>query len=143
MPPVATEINETTVASALQSPEATLVADDQGRYVAGNDAACRLLGYTRDELLELSVWDLTPKPHEVDGLILWKEFIEVGFQAGVYWLACRDGSLKEIAYRAKANIVPGRHVSRLVPHPSLNQPFERSRFQGGPVTDPQGESTVS
>jgi PAS domain S-box-containing protein len=122
------EILESTDASALESPDATLVADDRGRYVAANESACRLLGYSREELLQLSVWDLTPDPHEVEGLILWKEFIEVGVQAGVYWLARKDGSLVEVAYQARANVTPGRHVSRLVPHDSLNKPFERSRF---------------
>jgi len=91
-PSMSGEITESSIASALASPDATLVADDQGRYVAANDAACRLLGYTREELLQLSVWDLTPDPHEVEGLILWKEFIEIGAQAGVYWLKRKDGS---------------------------------------------------
>jgi PAS domain S-box-containing protein len=127
-PSMSGEITESSIASALESPDATLVADDQGRYVAVNDAACGLLGYTREELLRLSVWDLTPDPHEVEGLILWKEFIEVGAQAGVYWLARKDGSSIEVAYQARANVTPGRHVSRLVPHDSLNKPFERSRF---------------
>lgn len=125
---MAGEIGESSVASALESPDATLAADDKGRYVAVNEAACQLLGYSREELLQLSVWDLTPDPHEVEGLILWKEFIEVGAQAGVYWLARKDGSLVEVAYQARANVAPGRHVSRLVPHDSLNEPFERSRF---------------
>ena len=96
------EITERSVASALASSDATMVADDEGRYVAVNDAACRLLGYSRQELLALSVWDLTPDPHEVEGLILWKEFIEVGAQAGVYWLARKDGTLVEVAYQARA-----------------------------------------
>ena len=115
------------VAAALRSPEAALVADDHGRYVAVNDAACRLLGYSRDELLGMNVWDLTPKPHELDGLVLWKEFIEVGVQAGVYWLLRRNASLVEVSYRAKANVEPGRHVSLLVPHDSVNTPFESPR----------------
>ncbi len=127
-PSLSEEIHENSINSALASPEATLVADDQGRYVAANEAAGRLLGYTREELLQLSVWDLTPDPHEVEGLILWKEFIEVGVQAGVYWLARKDGSLVEVAYQARANVAPGRHVSRLVPHDSLSEPFEPSRF---------------
>jgi PAS domain S-box-containing protein len=122
------EIDETSIASALASPDATLVANDEGRYLAANDTACRLLGYSREELVQLSVWDLTPDPHEVEGLILWKEFIEVGAQAGVYWLKRKDGSPIEVAYQARANVAPSRHVSRLVPHDSLNEPFERSRF---------------
>lgn len=131
-PAMSAAIPESSDASALRSPDATLVADDQGRYVAVNDAACLLLGYSREEVLQLSVWDLTPDPHQVEGLILWKEFIEIGAQAGVYWLARKDGSLVEVAYQARANVTPGRHVSRLVPHDSLNKPFERSRFPPRP-----------
>jgi PAS domain S-box-containing protein len=116
------------VDAALASAEAVLVADDQGRYVAANDAAGELLGYTAEELVELSVWDLTPGANELDGLLLWQDFIGLGFQAGVYWLARKDGSLIEVAYRATANVAPGRHVSQLSRHDSLNAPFERSRF---------------
>src|SRR5829696_1124260 len=35
-----------------------LLSGDDLRYVAANDAACTLLGYTRDELLELSMTDV-------------------------------------------------------------------------------------
>jgi PAS domain S-box-containing protein len=108
------------------------MADDQGRYIEANDAACDLLGYTRDELLELSVWDLTPGANELDGLMLWQEFITLGFLAGVYWLTRKDGSLVEAAYQATANAGPGVHVSRLTPHDSLNEPFERSRLPRQP-----------
>ena len=34
------------------APVAILVADDEMRYVAANQYACELLGYTREELLE-------------------------------------------------------------------------------------------
>jgi len=40
--------------------DAILVADSAGRYIDANRAATELLGYQRDELLEMSVGDLTP-----------------------------------------------------------------------------------
>jgi len=116
--------------AALASSEPVLVADDRGQYIAANDAASELLGYTREELIALSVWDLTPGANELDGLLLWQDFIGMGFQAGVYWLAGKDGSLIEVAYQAPANVPPGRHVSELRRHDSINAPFERSRFPG-------------
>ena len=33
------------------APVAILVSDEEGRYVAANEHACELLGYTREELL--------------------------------------------------------------------------------------------
>jgi PAS domain S-box-containing protein len=39
-----------------------LVSDDTLRYVAANSAACKLLGYTRDQLLQLRVPDVVDGP---------------------------------------------------------------------------------
>ena len=39
---------------------AVFVWDDDRTYVAVNQAACKLLGRTRDEILKLRVGDLTP-----------------------------------------------------------------------------------
>ena len=41
------------------APDAVLVMDAQGRYIDANEAACALTGYTRAELLELRIGDLT------------------------------------------------------------------------------------
>jgi PAS domain S-box-containing protein len=40
--------------------DAILLADDRGRYVDANPAACTLLGYDREELLQRGVLDVTP-----------------------------------------------------------------------------------
>ena len=40
--------------------DAILIVADDGRYADANPAACALLGYSHAELLQLSVWDLTP-----------------------------------------------------------------------------------
>ncbi len=46
-----------------RAPIGVLVADRTGRYVEANDAALDQLGYTREELLSLSVYDLTSRGH--------------------------------------------------------------------------------
>jgi|SRR5947207_620474 PAS domain S-box-containing protein len=43
------------------APVAVFVADEQGQFVAVNQAACVLLGYDRGELLQLSVTDIAPE----------------------------------------------------------------------------------
>ncbi|MCB9558516.1 MAG: PAS domain S-box protein [Deltaproteobacteria bacterium] len=42
------------------SPVAIFVTDKSGRYLDANPAACTMLGYTREELLSLSITDLLP-----------------------------------------------------------------------------------
>ncbi len=111
-----------------QPHEAKLVADDRGSYVDCNDIACSLLGYTRDEILGKSVWDLTPDGNQVEGLLLWQEFISRGSDAGVYWLNRKDGTLVEVAYHALANVEPGRHVSWLRVLSPARDPFPKSKL---------------
>lgn len=89
------------------------MADDRGNYVDANEAASRVLGYSREELLSMSVWDLTPGTRELDGLTLWQEFIRSGQQSGEYVVKRKSGGLLKLHYRARANIEPGRHESLL------------------------------
>ncbi len=42
------------------APEGIFVADAAGRYLDVNPAACRLVGYSRSELLKMSIHDLVP-----------------------------------------------------------------------------------
>ena len=42
-----------------QAPDAILVVDREGFYIDANPAACVLTGYTRDELLQMRIGDLT------------------------------------------------------------------------------------
>ena len=42
-----------------QAPDAILVVDSEGHYINANPAACVLTGYTRDELLQMRIGDLT------------------------------------------------------------------------------------
>src|SRR5215211_4619890 len=46
-------------------PASVLIVDNSSRYVAANDCACALTGYSRDELLRKAIIDLTP-PHGVE-----------------------------------------------------------------------------
>jgi PAS domain S-box-containing protein len=48
----------------LTAGSAVLVSDDEGRYLAVNDAACRLLGYTRAEFNTLNARMVTARGEE-------------------------------------------------------------------------------
>jgi PAS domain S-box-containing protein len=92
-----------------------LAADNTGRYVAANARATALTGYSRGELLQMSVRDLTPAMrHDASGE-LWRRFIQAGAQSGDYVLERRDGTSVSVHYAAYASVAPGVHVSVLTP----------------------------
>ncbi len=93
--------------------EAILLMDDAGRYVDANPAACQLLGYDREELLGLTVADVTPAVDRERIPELMRQFFAAGIQHGEYALACKDGSTRDVEYRAIANILSGLHLSVL------------------------------
>ena len=45
-----------------QAPALVFVADENMHYIAVNRTACETLGYTRDELVSLSVTDIAVAP---------------------------------------------------------------------------------
>lgn len=57
-----------------EAPDGIFLADLSGRYIDVNSAACRMLGYTRDELLSKTIMDLIPQ-EDVSRLIHDKELM--------------------------------------------------------------------
>jgi len=90
-----------------------LAADNTGRYVAANTSATTLTGYSRDELLTMSVRDLTPAMRHDSAGELWNRFIQAGSQAGDYVLVRKDGTPVSVHYTAYASVAPGVHISLL------------------------------
>jgi len=90
-----------------------MVADNDARYVAVNEAAARLTGYSREELLVSSVWDITPPGDVADGKTAWRQFLKDGEFDGLYRLMRKDGSLVWVHSIAVAHLVRGLHVSAL------------------------------
>ena len=94
-------------------PTSVLIADDNGRYVAVNDEACVLTGYSRAELLRKAIIDLTP-PNAVDICErLWDSFVRTTKQHGFYQIRRKDGSVVNVKYCAYMDLAPGIHISFL------------------------------
>jgi two-component system sensor kinase FixL len=93
--------------------DAILLADDQGRYIDANPAACDLTGYTREELLRLTAEELTAPAHRDDARQHWQAFLRAGKQGGDCLLRHKDGHIISVEYRAVAHIEPGIHLSVL------------------------------
>ncbi len=74
-----------------QAPDAVFVADIAGRYTDVNAAACRMLGYTRDEILAMTIVDLLP-PEDVGRLSQQREqLLEGDIKVGEWTLCRKDG----------------------------------------------------
>jgi PAS domain S-box-containing protein len=79
--------------------DAILVADEQGRYTDANSAAVMLLGYTRDELLTMSVADVTALEPAVE----YERFVDDGAWAGEIELRRKDGV--SVLVEARASVI--------------------------------------
>ena len=86
------------------APAAVLVADDDGRYVAVNSAACRMLGYDRRELLGLGVSDVACYPEAQDE---FAELLATRTLSGTSRLRRKDGSEVAFVYRAGETTIAG------------------------------------
>jgi len=94
--------------------DAIVLADDQGRYIEVNAAACELSGYTRDELLGMQPGDLAgPDQQPVEVANQFDEFVRAGTDTGTFTLRHKDGHVVETEYRAVSDIQPGVHLSVL------------------------------
>lgn len=91
-----------------------LVADERMRYLAASDAACDLLGYSRDELLRLTVPDLVV---ETEAAAMYDEFVRTGAQRGRITLRRKDGRHVAATYEARETSIGGLtyYVSMLSP----------------------------
>jgi PAS domain S-box-containing protein len=89
------------------APIPIVVIDDEGEYVAVNDAACQVSGYPRDELVELGPWELTVSPKEDPSADLTTR---PGICGGQALIRCKDGALKNVAFEAATSTAEGRPV---------------------------------
>jgi PAS domain S-box-containing protein len=111
-------------------PVAILVANNHARYVDANRAATLLTGYSRHELLERSVWDLTPASQRSNGRSQWEAFLKRGELSGSYTLKPKTGRVIHASFFAAANVLPGLHVSALTTASliaQLRRPATRAR----------------
>lgn len=74
-----------------------LVADNRMGYLAVSDGACRLLGYTRAELLAMEVPEVVA---ESDAAERYQKMISDGRQTGRITLVAKDGRRIKATYEA-------------------------------------------
>src|SRR3954468_4739038 len=84
------------------------------RYLAASDSACRMLGYSLDELLLMRVTDVVK---ETDAQQRYRRMIEGGLQEGEITLLRKDGRPVTARYVAREAQAEGLtyYVSELTP----------------------------
>lgn len=84
---------------------AAFVFEDDEHYVAVNDAACALTGYTRAELLELPLRELSAQPERT---LRNLQRVSAGTrEGGKAKLRRKDGTVIEVRYRATRTSIAG------------------------------------
>lgn len=92
-----------------------LIADDQRRWVTGNDAACELLGVQREEIPWRRMDDFTPPEERPRLEQQWEAFLASGAAEGWYELYVPDRGPVPMEFSATANVLPARHLSVFIP----------------------------
>jgi PAS domain S-box-containing protein len=91
--------------------DAILLVNDDAQFIDANPAACALFGRSRDQMLTLKVWDITPPAGLAEGLESWTTFRAEGSLEGEYHILTGDDSIREVEYRAVAGVLPGVHLA--------------------------------
>ena len=81
--------------------EYVVFADRERRWVEVSDGICRLLGYSRTELLGRTIDELAAPELKEDVPTRFENFVRDGFQQGTYALRHRTGRRVPIAYKAR------------------------------------------
>jgi PAS domain S-box-containing protein len=87
-------------------PPAQAETDSTRRYTYVNDAACELLGYTREELLSMRIDDIS-FPSGAHVKPMYTQFVENGDMRGIFALRRKSGEV--IWVRFQADMTDGRY----------------------------------
>jgi PAS domain S-box-containing protein len=91
--------------------DAMILADDYGRYLDVNQAACDLFGYSREQMLAMSVGDLITAQSS-GAKEQYQKYIQAGRETGEFSFVRADGVTQIAAYSA-CRLTPGQHLSIL------------------------------
>ena len=93
--------------------DAIILADDRGRCVDANPAACRLFDIPREQLLGTTTEDWVPDAERPVAAAMWQRLLAEGALDEQGILARHDGRRLFVDIRAVANVLPGLHLGVL------------------------------
>jgi PAS domain S-box-containing protein len=93
--------------------DALVLMDDEGHFIDANPAACRLFGYSLEEMLGLDAYEIIPENSRELRTQFFDELLELGQKSGHFDVVCKDRAICWVEYNAVANILPGVHLFAL------------------------------
>ena len=107
------------------TPPAQVEVDSTRRFVAVNDSACELLGYSRQELLSMRIDDISfPTGAHVSPM--FQQFLRDGKMHGIFALRRKCGEVIRIRFESQQ--VEGRSIATWTHYEVWDNP-EQSRLQ--------------
>jgi PAS domain S-box-containing protein len=98
---------EVLAAAIDEAPVCVFVADEEMRYVAVNAYACKLLGFSEDELLTMRVSDVASYPEAPRE---YETMRKTAYLRGVSRVHCKDGDVVSLHYVAGEVEVAGERL---------------------------------
>ncbi|MFC6938522.1 PAS domain S-box protein [Salinirubellus sp. GCM10025818] len=117
--------------------DAMLIADDDGRYIEVNDAACELFGLDREALLGRRIEEFAPEGFDFEAA--WREFQATERERSTFPLVRPDGEVRTVEYAATTDVLPGEHLSILRESAADADP----RTETGTEGEREGEQSAS
>lgn len=90
------------------NPPALVEVNEERRYVNVNESACELLGYTREEFLQLRIDDVS-YPSGAHASPMFERYREEGAMRGLYAVKSKSGEVLWIRYHS--TVENGRMVA--------------------------------
>jgi PAS domain S-box-containing protein len=109
-----------------------LIWNNARQCVDVNAAGCELLGYSYEEMLGLTIDEVSSVDLRATVPERWAMFLELGTISGEWTLCRKDGTSRLVEFRGTANFVPGLHlafVRDLTEQKAAEQEVARQREQ--------------
>ncbi len=96
---------------SIDSTEAVVLwVRPDGRLTYVNEAACRMLGYERDELLDMAVWEIDVEYPETRRGWAWEELRSAGSESSESTFRRKNGALFPVEINARYLVFRGREL---------------------------------